>query len=152
MTDALTSARLDGAEPWEPLFDVLILNVATMTVSSIAARSVREKGFGFTRMSAEEVHTQVRDTLNTGFVAMTVAAGLAKRGDVIFLPALKATETSPKPRRLSVIEQRQADGICITCASPNLSTRLHCEECARKADVRSCEFRKLAGARKEQKA
>lgn len=112
----------------EPLFDVVILNTATMTVTGFA-EFCRKKEY------AEASRERLSELLNPGLEPMLVDAGSVAKGDEIFLPSPENHVS--EIRRLSVIEQRQADCQCIMCGSPNLSTRLHCEECAKIASQRS---------------
>lgn len=73
----------------ESLFDVIILNTDTMTVSSIAAYSVRENAgvsdpwqqLSNGRMTAEQVKQSMHFGLAPNMVSVIVPAGEINKGD-----------------------------------------------------------------------
>lgn len=161
------SPLVPDAAASEPLFDVIIVHIPSMTVSSIVAYSVHEKGWNVGsggRESAQETLHGLNHNLYPQYVGVIVPAGEVNKGSVLTaLPEERARRTLspatapaarpfergggrpravsedalPRARALTTRQRRQADVVCINCESPDLVTKLHCAACARLSTERS---------------
>lgn len=124
----------------EPKFDVLIFDVATGQVVAIA-------DFCLPDLEARKLAYRLNDgnlhihLAADAFGANSVAVGGFVTVDEATLDRLLSespgTKSPTNSRFLKTYYRRKADGLCVICESPNLSTQNFCADCAQKNRERS---------------
>lgn len=119
-------------------FDILIVELATARVSSIAAYAIPDTDDG----EIQRVVESLRPRLKHGLTAEAHPAGEFQKGDILPFDGERAAITRhlpDKPPRASRDRtgdtysksrlERMANGQCIRCGSTELVTSIHCEPC-----------------------